>query len=114
LTDPAVAVRRATEADFPPIEAIYVANEPPTPTDPPDPTGWMTRYLEHLVGRGEMHVAEAGSVVQGFVAVVDIGKATHLADLFVDPAWQGQGIGGLLLRTAMLDPLRHIVEPGVP
>jgi Acetyltransferase (GNAT) domain len=65
----------------------------------------MTRYLDHLHARGDMLVAEAGSVVRGFVAVVDIGKAIHVADLFVDPGQHGRGIGGRLLRTALGDRL---------
>jgi len=63
----------------------------------------MTRYLGHLLARGDMLVAETDSGVAGFVAVVDVGLMVHVADLFVDPGSHGQGIGGRLLRTALGD-----------
>jgi ribosomal protein S18 acetylase RimI-like enzyme len=103
VTPPEVRIRPAREDDFAPIEHVYIANEPPPPGDAPAPAGWMTRYLDHLLGRGEMLVAELDGGLAGFVAVVDIGRAVHVADLFIDPDRHGQGIGGRLLRAALGD-----------
>jgi ribosomal protein S18 acetylase RimI-like enzyme len=103
VTDAELVLRPATTADFPAIEAIYVAAEQAPPGGSPAPAGWMTRYLEHLLDRGEVLVADRESVTVGFAAVVDIGRAVHLADLFVDPSRHGTGIGGRLLREALGD-----------
>jgi hypothetical protein len=68
VTDAELVIRPATTADFPAIEAIYVAAEQPPPGGSPAPAGWMTRYLEHLLDRGEVLVADRESVTFGFAA----------------------------------------------
>ena len=95
--------RPATPADFPALEAIYVATDPPRPDEPMASAGWMARYLDFLFARGEMLVEDGESGPIGFAAVVDVGRAIHVADLFVHPAQQGRGVGARLLRAALGD-----------
>jgi GNAT superfamily N-acetyltransferase len=54
-------------------------------------------YIAHLISRGGTRVALLDEAIVGFGAVIDTGRSTHLADLFVDPARLGQGIGKPLL-----------------
>jgi GNAT superfamily N-acetyltransferase len=98
-----LVIRRAGEADFGALESIYEAAEPPVADDPPAPAGWLTRYLDYLLVRGDMLVADGDGGPVGFATVVEVGRAVHVADLFVHPSRQGTGIGGRLLRAALGD-----------
>jgi GNAT superfamily N-acetyltransferase len=86
-------LRPASEHDVAGIEAVFMANE----DEEHYPPGAVTRYLEHLVARGTVAVAELDGRLVAFGATVDTGRSVHLADLFVLPAHQGQGLGGRLL-----------------
>ena len=84
-------IRSATSNDVPELEQVMIANEPGGAIQ----AGVQQNYLGHLVRRGSVAVAvDAGGVVLGFAASVDTGRARHLADLFVLPAWQSRGLGG--------------------
>ncbi len=91
------AVRPAVAADIPAMAAILAAND--ELVDWPDVPGWP--YLEHLMSRARVCVAEAGDAVVGFGGAIDVGGARFLTDLFVDPARQGQGAGQALLDTVL-------------
>ena len=94
----AAAVRTATPDDIPSIRAILAANgidDPAGQLRGPDVVG---PYVRHLVARHRAMVSDLpGTGVAAFGAVADVGLAWHLADLFVDPARLGRGIGRPLL-----------------
>lgn len=91
------AIRAATPADVPAIRHLLAAHgndDPPGSLAGPDIVG---PYVRHLIGHHRALVAAEGGMVVAYGAVVDAGIALHLADLFVDPACLGRGIGGALL-----------------
>ena len=69
---------------------------------PDDPLAWD--HLRHLreSGRMVMAVSEGGAPM-GFGGIVVRSGVTRLADLFIDPAYQGQGVGTALLRELLRD-----------
>ena len=91
-------VRPGRPGDIPAIARILAANH--EPMDWPDMPKLGTPYLDHLVGRARVGVAEdeTGSVI-GFGGSVPVGSGDvrFLTDLFVDPARHGGGAGGRLL-----------------
>ena len=93
------AVRPAVTADIPAIAAILAAND--EPIDWPDLPGWP--YLEHLLARARVSVAEAGGAIVGFAGAIDRGEARFLTDLFVDPAFHERGAGRALLEAVLGD-----------
>jgi GNAT superfamily N-acetyltransferase len=101
VTQP-VVIRPATVDDLESIEAVLRASDDGPPGARPFPSGAYHRYLRHLLERGTVVVAEAGTALIGFGASVDTGRAVHLADLFVLPHALGEGIG------------RRLVEPLFP
>src|SRR5262245_31304720 len=89
----AMLVRPAEAGDDPGIAEVARA------TDQPDvQSGADRRYTAHLRERGTLLVAQSGDRVVGYGATIGIGAASLLADLFVDPAGHGAGVGGALLR----------------
>lgn len=95
----APAIRQATAADLAGIRAVLAAHGNDGPVVIADIVG---PYVSHLIDRGRAQVAVAGGAIVGFGAAIDTGRAVHLADLFVEPARLGQGIGKALLG-AVLD-----------
>jgi GNAT superfamily N-acetyltransferase len=93
------AVRLATPADIPGIAAVLASNG--EALERPDVVGYP--YLEHLLRRGRMVIAELDGPIVGFGSVIRIGEASMVSDLFVDPAHHGQGIGSALLVEALGD-----------
>jgi GNAT superfamily N-acetyltransferase len=91
------SVRPATAADVPGIAAVLAAND--EPIEPFGVDGMS--YLEFLLVRGRVEVAEADGRVAGFVSVIRVGDASMVSDLFVDPADHGHGIGSALLASAL-------------
>jgi GNAT superfamily N-acetyltransferase len=93
-------MRPATTADAEALDRIALAAE-----DHGDFPGYApgvnVPYLRYLVGRGSVVVAETADGPVGFGASVATGRSTHLADLFVVPAWQSHGIGRRLLEAVM-------------
>ena len=69
---------------------------------PDDPLAWD--HLRHLreSGRMVMAVRDDGAPM-GFGGVVERSGVTRLADLFIDPDCQGQGVGKALLREVLGD-----------
>jgi len=106
-----VTYRRARPEDVPGIDAVVAAADagpavtPAAPGDASDAPGFLpgtqAAYLTHLVGRPKAAVAVAtdpDDAIVAFAAAVETGRAVHLADLFVHPERQGQGIGRRLLE----------------
>jgi GNAT superfamily N-acetyltransferase len=92
------SIRPATLADVPAIARVASACDEPieTPGVPGSP------YAEHLLARGRVFVAEGEGVVVGFSAVIDVGPATHVSDLYVHPAARDRGVGKALLHEALV------------
>ena len=92
------AVRSATSADFAGIAQVA------TDTDQAgEGAGADARYVDHLLTRGRLVVATTGDVVVGYAATVRIADVDMLADLFLSPEWQGQGMGGASLDRVWSD-----------
>ncbi len=72
--------------------------------EPPD---WLegpgVHYLEHLLERGDMWVADTAGAIGGYSAAIELETARMLADLFVDPAHHDGGLGSALLEAALGD-----------
>jgi GNAT superfamily N-acetyltransferase len=96
---PEPTIRPAALADLAAIRSILAAHGNDGPVVIGDVVG---PYVAHLIGRGRALVAVADESIVGFGAAIDTGRSIHLADLFVDPARLGQGIGKPLLA-AVLD-----------
>jgi len=92
------AVREATNADVAGIARVA------TETDQAgEGAGADARYVRHLLTRGRLVVATGDDGVVGYAATVRILDVDMLADLFISPAWQGQGLGGALLGQVWSD-----------
>ena len=96
-------VRAATVEDVDAIDAVLRATNPPPQGEPGLPAGVQHPYLRHLINHGAAAVVEVEAEIVGFGATIFTGRVTHLADLFVLPAHQGQGHGGRLLGTVFGD-----------
>lgn len=95
----AISTRSATTADAETLDRIALAAEGPDGGTP----GAQVPYLRYLVERGRVVVGVVDGSVVGFGASVRTGRATHLADLFVLPQWQGHGVGQQLLGEVLGD-----------
>src|SRR5258708_752314 len=97
-----VTIRAATADDLAACRAVWLATEGYNA-----PPGAETLPLHgHELQRGRLLVAVSESEdsdVVGFGATFTRSGVAYLADLFVDPAHQGQGIGGALLRALFAD-----------
>jgi GNAT superfamily N-acetyltransferase len=96
-----VNVRPARADDIPYLAAILAAND--EPMDWPDLPGLGWPYLDHLLARARVHVAEIEGQVAGFAGSVPIGGegVRFVTDLFIDPARQGSGAGRALLAAGL-------------
>jgi ribosomal protein S18 acetylase RimI-like enzyme len=102
-------VRTASECDIPAIRAllvetwhdtydgIYGADRVTEITDNWHSLDSLARRL--TAPRSEFLVADDGTAVAGvsFAAADESGETVTLHQLYVRPAWQGRGVGGLLL-----------------
>ncbi len=57
---------------------------------------WRLEDFDAVVQDEQLWVAECGDVLAGFASVWVIDNFLH--NLFVDPQWQGKGVGSLLLE----------------
>jgi GNAT superfamily N-acetyltransferase len=94
----AATIRPATADDVPAIRSILAAHGNDGPVVVADIVG---PYVAHLLTRGRTYVATVDDVVVAFGAGVDTGASVHLADLFVDPALLGRGLGRPLLAAVL-------------
>lgn len=99
MTETAQIIRPATEADLEAIDRVIAWAEEPGAAVAPTPSGNQIGYLRHLVRRATTAVAIVGDEIAGFGATVSTARGSHLADLFVAPPRQGQGIGSRLFQT---------------
>ncbi|MBY5991252.1 GNAT family N-acetyltransferase [Ferrimonas balearica] len=86
--------RRARLSDIATLQSIRHSvpeAEDPGPRDLPD-----TLYAQYLERRGRGWLAMAGHQEAGFVIVSLVDQAVWA--LYVNPAWQGQGLGRRLLQ----------------
>ena len=87
-----ITVRPAHAGDDPGIAAVARGN-----AQPEQQSGVDSEYTSHLRQRGTLLVAHVGNDLVGYGATVSVGAASLLADLFVDPAHHGAGVGRALL-----------------
>jgi ribosomal protein S18 acetylase RimI-like enzyme len=75
---------------------------------PPGAEGDRERVIE-LLAAGDDHnqVAETEGRVVGYANLHERGGTGHLSYLFVDPDWQGQGIGRRLMERALDEARRR-------
>ena len=94
-------VRPARADDIPALAAILAANG--EPMDWPDLPGLGWPYLDHLLGRARVHVAEIEGQVAGFAGSVSVVRedVRFVTDLFVDPARHERGMGRAVLAAAL-------------
>jgi GNAT superfamily N-acetyltransferase len=99
----APTLRPPTTVDLPVIAAILAAND--EAVDWPDRPGWP--YLDHLLVRGRVLVAEIDDAVVGFGATISLDPSAtrFLTDLFVDPDRHGGGAGRSLLDALLEDAM---------
>jgi GNAT superfamily N-acetyltransferase len=102
MTDEPI-IRPAAEADVPAMVAIHDANDEALSDAPAAVPGAREWHFRHLLARARIRVAVAGGDVVAFGAVVDTGRARHLADLFTVPDRAGAGIGRRLLDELLED-----------
>ena len=92
-------IRHGTEADVEACNAVWVSTQPdlggePLPTQP---------LAQHELDTGRLVVAEVDGVVVGFGATLTRSGVAYLADLFVVPAQQSNGIGRRLMHALLAD-----------
>jgi chorismate mutase/GNAT superfamily N-acetyltransferase len=91
-----VELRRAIPEDTAALARIHLAARRSAPMPPGVHTDdEVAAWMAERVGQDEIWVAVTGGAVVGFARLTD----GWLDDLYVDPAKQGQGIGGMLLAT---------------
>ncbi|MDQ6524117.1 GNAT family N-acetyltransferase [Nocardioides sp. LHD-245] len=94
MTATDLQLRPATPADIPAITTVQLAARAAAPMPPGIHAPSEVRaYLAAHFGAAENWVAESGGRVVGYARFT----RTWLNDLYVDPAHQGGGVGGLLL-----------------
>ncbi|GEM_PF-850528 len=113
-----VEFRAAADADLEGEYAVFVAAQQELhsrrgaawgPAPPFDPAGRWAQVHRHLLTHDGRHsfVAEDGGRVVGFTAALTRGECWFFSALFIDPAYQGQGIGSRLLSLAWNPEARH-------
>ena len=93
------SIRPATAADLEGIARVLAANG--EALEQPGVVGYP--YLEFLLDRGRVEVADVDGLVVGFGSVIRVGEASMVTDLFVDPGHHGRGIGTTLLSVTLGD-----------
>ncbi len=101
MSDPVTArldplIRPATDDDVAAIDTLLVGHDAVSGAPPLRP-GLRAAHLRQALRRGKVDVAQIDGAIVGFGTTVETGRAIHLADLFVDRAFLGRGIGGRLL-----------------
>ena len=90
-----MTVRRWEVADFPAVQALFVAEGWPTPRDRPDVAQAAWRCSTPVL------VAEAAGAIVGFLrGLGDGGLTVYVAELLVRPDWRGRGVATTLLVEA--------------
>lgn len=96
-----VDVRRAEDADVVVAATIWWRCDH---LNEPFPAEARYVHLQHEHATGELWIAtsDEGDPV-GFAGTITRSGVTHLCDLFVEPAYHGQGVGQALLAVALRD-----------
>jgi GNAT superfamily N-acetyltransferase len=107
MTDSATArldpiIRTATDDDVPAIDTLMNGHDAVSNAPPVRP-GILAAHLRQQLRWGEVLVAEIDTGIVGFGGTIDTGRAVNLADLFVDRAFLGRGIGSRLLPRLFRD-----------
>jgi GNAT superfamily N-acetyltransferase len=89
-------IRPATDDDVDAIDRLLDGHDAVSAAPPLRP-GVRAAHIRQALRRGTVHVAEIEEALVGFGSSIDIGRAVHLADLFVDREFMGRGIGSRLL-----------------
>ena len=119
------AVRPATTADLPAINAIYnfyVESSPATFDTEPMSDAWRLGWFEQRVAKGlSVLVADASGEIAGWCALSDWSpkrayQTTKDESIYIADPFRGQGVGRALL-TAILEEAKdlgvHVVMAGV-
>lgn len=112
-----IEFRHATEADLPAEHAAFVAAQEdlhrrrgaPWESRPFDPSGMWSQVHRHLLTHDGARsvVAEDAGQVAGFAAAALRGDFWYFAALFVQPRYQGRGVGKHLLDLAWTPEARR-------
>jgi GNAT superfamily N-acetyltransferase len=95
-------IRPATPADLSQVHDIWYRAEV---EDFPDaPPGDMPAIFRHELETGKMYVAQAGSRILGYTALITRGAIAYLAELYVRDDERSCGIGQALLARALPHP----------
>jgi GNAT superfamily N-acetyltransferase len=102
--------RPASESDIPGEFAVFVAAQQELrerrgarlASPPFDPSGMWAHVQRHLLEHDadRSFVAEADGRIVGFTAALVRGDCWYFSALFIDPAYQRQGVGRRLLELA--------------
>ncbi len=101
-----IRLARAGDAEhLPEIEraaAVLFANDPDCAGLDFDDTLSVAEHRT-LIAKGRCLVAQAGDRVVGFLAAQPFARELHIREMDVHPDFQGQGVGTILLRAALID-----------
>ncbi len=95
-----VNFRPAHEHDLRSMYEVFYQNEVLDSLNPPA-MGDTPAYLQHILQKGTMYVAEQDGEVQAFAGAITRGTVTFLTDLFVRPTQQSNNLGRTLLRAVL-------------
>lgn len=98
-------LRSATVADVPAIHASWLLTDFPDAAERAKvATLGEAPWFGYLVAHGTMLVAEVDGHIIGFAATITRGRMCYLAECFVQPTWQSQGVTKALLAQLFADP----------
>jgi GNAT superfamily N-acetyltransferase len=97
-----VLIRRGSAADGERLKEIAIASKGHWGYEPQRVREWADRgdFAGETLERLALFVAEVGGRTVAWASVEPRGDAAWLADLWVEPAWIGKGIGTRLFRCA--------------
>ncbi len=99
MTDPALHVAEAADADVAGIAAVAAL------VDEMEGGCGDPRYLSHLRSHGRVVVGRRDDAVVGYAASHLVGEVEMVTDLFVHPEHHGAGVGRRLLEAAWTRPI---------
>jgi GNAT superfamily N-acetyltransferase len=97
-----VVIRRGSAADGGRLKEIAIASKGHWGYEPERVREWADRgdFGRETLERLALFIAEAGGRTVAWASVEARGETAWLADLWVEPAWIGKGIGTRLFRRA--------------
>lgn len=99
-----VQYRIATETDIDAIHACWLETEFPDESQRAAlPLVGVAPWFAHLIAHGTIQVATVDDTVVGFAAVITRGNVRFLAECFILPSYQSQGISRQLLEQLYRD-----------